>query len=193
MYQSQSERIHFPAGDRLGHGNAQRHERCGYRQCHHQRLLGHHQEHRHRYHLRHHAGQLPRRRQRHQPDGLRRGPAGRPETCRSGHGHYRLSRLHPRLFGCGLRHPDPAGQGHPQKDQDPPRNPRGQPFGRSVVHPRFCAAHARPAGGCGSAGHRHRPCHPVRRVWCHLHDAGRLDLCRAVLPEQARKLLYLPG
>ena len=56
---------------------------------------------------------------------------------------------------------------------------------RSAVHPRLRASHARPSGRGGPSGHRHWPCHPLRRIRRSVHDGRRLDLRGALLPQQA--------
>ena len=56
---------------------------------------------------------------------------------------------------------------------------------RSAVHPRLRASHARPSGRSGPSGHRHWPCHPLRRIRRSVHDGRRLDLRGALLPQQA--------
>ncbi len=48
------------------------------------------------------------------------------------------------VFGRGVRHPDPAGQGYPQENEDPPCHSGRQPLCRSAVHPRLRAS-PRPA------------------------------------------------
>lgn len=60
-----------------------------------------------------------------------------------------------------------------------------QPLCRSAVHPRLRASHARPSGRSGPSGHRHWPCHPLRRIRRSVHDGRRLDLRGALLPQQA--------
>ena len=54
-----------------------------------------------------------------------------------------------------------------------------------AVHPRLRASHARPSGCSGPSGHRHWPCHPLRRIRRSVHDGRRLDLRGALLPQQA--------
>ena len=51
--------------------------------------------------------------------------------------------------------------------------------------PRLRASHARPSGRSGPSGHRHWPCHPLRRIRRSVHDGRRLDLRGALLPQQA--------
>ena len=91
----------------------------------------------------------------------------------------------PVFFGRGVRHPDPAGQGYPQENEDPSCHSGRQPLCRSAVHPRLRASHARPSGCSGPSGHRHWPCHPLRRIRRSVHDGRRLDLRGALLPQQA--------
>ena len=55
----------------------------------------------------------------------------------------------------------------------------------AAVHPRLRASHARPSGRSGPSGHRHWPCHPLRRIRRSVHDGRRLDLRGALLPQQA--------
>lgn len=52
----------------------------------------------------------------------------------------------------------------------------------SAVHPCLRASHARSSGRGGPSGHRHWPCHPLRRIRRSVHDGRRLDLRGALLP-----------
>ena len=51
-----------------------------------------------------------------------------------------------------------------------------------LLSTRLRASHARPSGRSGPSGHRHWPCHPLRRIRRSVHDGRRLDLRGALLP-----------
>ena len=78
-----------------------------------------------------------------------------------------------------------AGQVYPQENEDPSCHSGRQPLCRSAVHPCLRASHARSSGRGGPSGHRHWPCHPLRRIRRSVHDGRRLDLRGALLPQQA--------
>ena len=53
----------------------------------------------------------------------------------------------------------------------------------------FVAADTRSAGSSRTSGNRYWARNPVWCIWCVLYDAGRLDLCRNLFPQQAGFLL----